>query len=374
MPTATKYDLEGIRERLSMEAIYRRECGELRRSGSGWTGLCPFHEERTPSFHLRVANGVERGHCFGCGWGGDLFDFWGALRGVGLGDAIGQLAGLAGVAPAVEGVEFSKRPKMGLEGGRMKEEWSRPPIPVLDRPTEDELAQLAEIRGLQVPGLKAAVRDGRLRCTDWPQFFREGQWRRGDDVHRSWCVTDRQRWCAEYRRLDGGMYRIRRRSGEAETKSWSTRNMAWPLGAADLEDRRQVIVVEGGADMLAAYHFLWGLNLLDRVGVVCVLGASNRIADRALKCFKGLRVRICMDADEGRVNERTGKRIRPGSLAASRWQDQLTEAGAAVEVFSLEGIRKTSGEKVKDLNDLVHCSAHTMEEERVWELFLSWDF
>ena len=133
-------------------------------------------------------------------------------------------------------------------------------------------------------------------------------------------------------------------------------------------------MVEGGADMLAAYHFLWGLNLLDRVGVVCVLGASNRIADRALKCFKGLRVRICMDADEGRVNERTGKRIRPGSLAASRWQDQLTEAGAAVEVFSLEGIRKTSGEKVKDLNDLVHCSARMMEEERVWDLFLSWDF
>ncbi len=46
---------------------------QLRRSGARWTGLCPFHDERTPSFSV---NPVEKlFYCFGCGKGGDLITF-----------------------------------------------------------------------------------------------------------------------------------------------------------------------------------------------------------------------------------------------------------------------------------------------------------
>ena len=41
----------------------------LRRSGSGFKGLCPFHNERTPSFHVNRAKGIFM--CFGCHTGGD---------------------------------------------------------------------------------------------------------------------------------------------------------------------------------------------------------------------------------------------------------------------------------------------------------------
>jgi len=44
-----------------------------RRSGARWTGICPFHEEKTPSFSV---NPVEKlFYCFGCGKGGDLITF-----------------------------------------------------------------------------------------------------------------------------------------------------------------------------------------------------------------------------------------------------------------------------------------------------------
>ena len=46
---------------------------KLRRRGSNWQGLCPFHHERTPSFNVSP----ERQHyyCFGCQRGGDVFSF-----------------------------------------------------------------------------------------------------------------------------------------------------------------------------------------------------------------------------------------------------------------------------------------------------------
>jgi DNA primase len=45
----------------------------LKKMGSSWKGLCPFHEEKTPSFNVRQEPPVF--HCFGCGEGGDVFKF-----------------------------------------------------------------------------------------------------------------------------------------------------------------------------------------------------------------------------------------------------------------------------------------------------------
>jgi DNA primase len=46
---------------------------QLRRSGARWTGLCPFHEERTPSFSVNPQDKLY--YCFGCGAGGDVISF-----------------------------------------------------------------------------------------------------------------------------------------------------------------------------------------------------------------------------------------------------------------------------------------------------------
>jgi DNA primase len=45
----------------------------LRKAGARYTGRCPFHEERTPSFSVNPA--AKLYHCFGCGKGGDVITF-----------------------------------------------------------------------------------------------------------------------------------------------------------------------------------------------------------------------------------------------------------------------------------------------------------
>lgn len=55
----------------------------LKKDGNEWVGLCPFHDERTPSFSIYPSqDGFERFHCFGCGAEGDVIDFVEQIKGV----------------------------------------------------------------------------------------------------------------------------------------------------------------------------------------------------------------------------------------------------------------------------------------------------
>jgi DNA primase len=67
----------------------------LRRSGVTWKGLCPFHGEKTPSFHVNGEKGFF--HCFGCGVGGDVIKFVELYDKVSFPEAVRQLAGRAGL-------------------------------------------------------------------------------------------------------------------------------------------------------------------------------------------------------------------------------------------------------------------------------------
>ena len=62
----------------------------LKKVGATYKGLCPFHGEKTPSFHVNRDKGFF--HCFGCGVGGDVFKFLELHDKVGFQDAVKQLA------------------------------------------------------------------------------------------------------------------------------------------------------------------------------------------------------------------------------------------------------------------------------------------
>jgi hypothetical protein len=356
----TRYDLDAIRSRVSLTDLYSEAGYVPRRAGSSWSGLCPFHEEKTGSFSMSVRGGAWRAKCFGCGWSGDAIDFYAALRGCDFKAAVAALAGRCGLGAAV--VDDGWRPTPRRASGAA-EEWERPWLPPLDAPTEAELATLAALRGLQVPGLRAAAEAGALWMTDWPWRWSREERRRspGPDAVRSWTITDSARWCAQYRRMDGGLYRIGSdEAGWRTSKSWSTKNVAWPVGAADLGDRWRVLLVEGGADRLACYHFLWGLGMLGEVAVCCLLGASNRLAPQAMPLFRDREVRILMDCDPA------------GMGAAATWQAQLAEAGAVATVGSLYGLTRCDGRPVGDVNDLAMADARALEEAA--PLFMEWGF
>ena len=67
----------------------------LKKAGSNYLGLCPFHREKTPSFNVNPANGFFK--CFGCGKGGDVITFVMEIERLEFVDAIRWLADRAGI-------------------------------------------------------------------------------------------------------------------------------------------------------------------------------------------------------------------------------------------------------------------------------------
>ena len=106
-------DVDTVRERARIEEIVGAYV-TLKPAGVGsLKGLCPFHDERTPSFHVRPQ--VGRWHCFGCGEGGDVISFVQKIDGLGFTEAVEHLAGRAGVTLRYEEGGGTRR---GEEPGR----------------------------------------------------------------------------------------------------------------------------------------------------------------------------------------------------------------------------------------------------------------
>ena len=84
---------------------------KLTRRGGEYLGLCPFHNEKTPSFAVNEEKGFY--HCFGCGAQGGLFDFVMNTEGLSFLAAVEKLAEQAGVAmPRRDAQNAPKRPSV----------------------------------------------------------------------------------------------------------------------------------------------------------------------------------------------------------------------------------------------------------------------
>jgi DNA primase len=88
-------DVQAVKERTPIEEVVREHV-TLRPAGTGaLKGLCPFHEEKTPSFNVRPA--VGSWHCFGCDEGGDVISFVMKIDHLTFGEAVERLAGRLGM-------------------------------------------------------------------------------------------------------------------------------------------------------------------------------------------------------------------------------------------------------------------------------------
>ena len=86
--------VQQIKDRLNIIDVIS-PYAELIKSGRHFVARCPFHQEKSPSFHVSPERGTY--HCFGCGVGGDIFSFIQAIDGVEFKDALKTLAEKAGV-------------------------------------------------------------------------------------------------------------------------------------------------------------------------------------------------------------------------------------------------------------------------------------
>jgi DNA primase len=93
----------------------------LKKAGASWKGLCPFHQERSPSFNVVPSKQIF--HCFGCGEGGDVFAFVQKREKVDFVEALKLLAERAGIALPDEPLDDSQR--LDSERRRKEEEAQR---------------------------------------------------------------------------------------------------------------------------------------------------------------------------------------------------------------------------------------------------------
>ena len=88
-------DIARVRQATDLVALVS-EHTQLRKVGSRWSGLCPFHSEKSPSFSVNQAEGLY--YCFGCRVSGDAITFLRELEGLDFVEAVERLAAKAGIA------------------------------------------------------------------------------------------------------------------------------------------------------------------------------------------------------------------------------------------------------------------------------------
>lgn len=86
--------IEEIKNRLDIVQVVGKYV-QLKQAGKNFSGLCPFHKEKTPSFI--VSPDIQRYKCFGCGETGDIFNFVQKIENIDFPETLGKLAKEAGV-------------------------------------------------------------------------------------------------------------------------------------------------------------------------------------------------------------------------------------------------------------------------------------
>ena len=72
MPLYPEYIIQEVIDKNDIVDVVSKQV-RLKKSGANYMGLCPFHNEKTPSFSVSPTKGIF--HCFGCGVGGSVINF-----------------------------------------------------------------------------------------------------------------------------------------------------------------------------------------------------------------------------------------------------------------------------------------------------------
>jgi len=111
MPKISNNTIEQIKSRADVLEIVS-DVVQLRQRGRNYFGLCPFHEEKTPSFSVNPSLGIF--HCFGCGKGGNALTFVMEYEKIDYVEALKRLADRYGISIEWEGGEDTKKGEVTL--------------------------------------------------------------------------------------------------------------------------------------------------------------------------------------------------------------------------------------------------------------------
>ena len=129
-----KHDINALKQSITLPDLLARYGVELQKDGAGYKGLCPVHNENTPSFTVYIGkSGDWECYCFGCGFGTDHIDVIKEIDCCTTGEAINRLAEIVG------GVQPDSRPQPRGRKEKPVDEWQRMPAPRGDEPPPPNL-------------------------------------------------------------------------------------------------------------------------------------------------------------------------------------------------------------------------------------------
>jgi hypothetical protein len=296
---------------------------------------CPWHHRHRHNDQNKscsIYRNMTRIHCFVCGYNYDVVHFVAAWRKSSAKEAYGFfMKNAEGRRIAVQDDKYTES-EQGLA------------LPQVWDPTPTDLEVIASLRQIDVEALQMTVRLGILRrakvCTE-----------------PSWLLTDSAGCVAEGRTLSGAWYPAFGSLSERKAHTIRGSKKSWPVGSALLQQYpsiTSVMLLEGGPDLLAAYHFLLRFGFRN-VLPVAMLGANagrHGIDPRALQLFRGKHVRIYPHNDSS------------GLDGLINWLPQLKKVGCTVSRASFAGITRPDGTPANDLNDLTSRLPGTHEPYR----------
>ena len=252
---------------------------KLTKDGNEHKGLCPFHNEKTPSFHIfNGKDGVERYHCFGCAAGGDVLDFIMETRGVSIQDAIKMILGDT------------------ADTGNRRERKDAPPAhdPYEDVTPLDNMPSV-----MPVPGEKIQVWNPKREKHS--HYTPEAVYRYQVGVVLRVVIDDKKltpqlRWCEV--------------NGEPQWSHYAFPRPRPAYGREQVTDGGQIVIVEGEKTADAARTYL-------NMSVVTFAGGTNGLQYTDWGFTKGRDVIVIPDADQ------------PGRDAAETLCGILSETGAS---------------------------------------------
>jgi DNA primase len=269
-------DIVEVRERNRIDEVVGEYVALRRAGGDSLKGLCPFHDEKSPSFNVRPGHGTF--HCFGCGEGGSVIDFMMKIEHLGFVEAVERLADRVGIQLTYTGGGSSVQRDRGtrsrlVEANKLAQEFYAEQLSCAEaQPAREFLTQ----RGFtqQVAGTFGCG----FAPSGWDQLTkhllgrgfsveelvkagvsREGQRGPIDRFHRRllWPIRDLSGDVVGFgaRRLFDDDRIDAKYLNTAETPLYRKSQVLFGLDLAkrEIARRRQVVVVEGYTDVMAMH-------------------------------------------------------------------------------------------------------------------------
>jgi DNA primase len=287
-----------IKARTSFRKLLKDDGHEVRVSGLSAKCCCPFHPDKTPSFSIYPSD--TGGHCFGCDWKGDIFDYEMKAHGVSFAEALAR-----------------------VDGRRERIKRESPPAPVvlirMKKKSVSEAHRADQKRYAQRIATDAWIQErvSTLRVGDGHKWKPDTLAKLGAEGSLGWA---------------GDALAFIYRTG-TKYRRWPYRDFKWDDDNAGISlwrehriaDASQIYITEGETDAITLLDC--GLESDLAVAVIATQGASSFHSSWA-KSFDGKIVTLCFDDDSA------------GKRAETEVGDLLVDRGIEVFTSSVKGVTK----------------------------------